>query len=156
MKYQFVTNKVEGTRRYIPILVYSFGLNSVRKDLEKLQEIYNLPSFYIGYLENGNYAAFCLKTIDYRRCQKIYRQSRCLDLYKSQFEKFRKVYVPLKGQAIHIIKDELKRYDFSAYHAIYLENEYGFKIIELKSDFEKIKPIGLQLSVITTEFENGR
>ncbi len=70
-----VSNRVLGTKMFVPILRYSSYKNALR-DLEHLSATYGLGLMHLFYI-GGNYFALSLKPIQKERFEKILGNSKC-------------------------------------------------------------------------------
>lgn len=74
--YPLLSNEIFGMNRWCLFLIYYRSLYFVKRDIRRLQRIYNLPDVYIFKRAKNLYYAICLQTFQKRRINKIVKASR--------------------------------------------------------------------------------
>jgi len=121
----FITNEIVGTKLFIPILKYKEGIK-YKKDIERLQKMYNIGDVYMLQIKDHIYAIF-LKACQPKRLKKIMKQSHSSN--KRQFELFGKTFMPFEMPIlpIEVIKGKLTG-DISKAHSKLIEALFGINI----------------------------
>lgn len=93
----YITNKVEGTKRFISLLIYdkNQGIN-IKQELEKLYKKYNL-NLWFTFVTNSNIIAMNPYAFDKRKLEKIINSTKA-DISKIQFKKFNKIYFRISAE----------------------------------------------------------
>lgn len=93
----YITNKVEGRKRFVPILIYdkNQGIN-IKQELEQLYKKYNLNIWFI-FTTNSTIIAINPFAFDKRRLEKIINSTKA-EISKVQFKKFNKIYFRISAE----------------------------------------------------------
>ena len=133
----FLSNEIYAMNRFPLFLLYkNKTLKQVRKDVLKLQEIYNLSDIHI-FKKDEDYYAICLQTFQQRRLQKIVKASKSEPLQI----KFKRTWLKMPFYYIETMPSSNKSY-VSRPHTIILN-----RIFDLNLDYPNQH--GRELSIIS-------
>lgn len=94
---KYISNRVEGTERYVLYLQYYKKWDYVKEELLSLGNEYKIPYFYI--IDYEDYiGVISLKTFDLKRIEKIYSKSSSFNAVN--FFRFKRVYIPVSAEIL--------------------------------------------------------
>jgi len=119
----FISNDLYGMNRFVLFLKYTDSLSNVKKDLKKLQEIYNLADIYIFKSINGYYGT-CLQTFQKTRLKKIVNASSA----DKSFIKFNQTWLRIPFSYVCTLKSKRKNIYVSNAHSIFMNKLFNLRI----------------------------
>lgn len=122
--YYFVSNKVPGTKCFVPLLIYQDTKKNVEREIKRIQEEYALGNIYV--LRKDNSLIFLsLKLFQRNQLQKLLNKTSSQS--KVAYKKYSENYFYASAEYIKMIPGELKG-QISKSHANYLNTMYDLNI----------------------------
>ena len=121
----YITNEVNGTKRYIPILKYNYREINPKKEMQKLSDKYGLNEWFL-IKTNGSVICVSLVALDKRRLSKILNSTNSIT--KDEFKKLSKIFmrvsayegggdVPTPLGVVYLKTNKSKNFLYSKPHA---------------------------------------